>query len=111
MSGSDIVTGTLELLILKTLDGGALHGYAIGKAIKGRSSDILRIGENILYPALHRLEARKDLNCAWGVTSTGREAKIYRITPKGRRRLAKESERWMARSQAAFLILSGNDAG
>ncbi len=111
MSGSDIVTGTLELLVLKTLAGGPLHGYAIGKAIKGRSSDILRIGENILYPALHRLEARKDISGAWGVTSTGREAKIYRITPKGRRRLEKESERWMARSQAALLILSENDAG
>ena len=110
MSGSDIVTGTLELLVLKTLAGGPLHGYAIGKAIKARSSDILRIGENILYPALHRLEARKDIGGAWGVTSTGREAKIYRISPKGRRRLEKESERWVARSQAALLILSGSDA-
>ncbi len=109
MSGSDIVTGTLELLVLKTLEGVPLHGYAVGKAIKGRSSDILRIGENILYPALHRLEARKDIRGAWGVTSTGREAKIYHITPKGRRKLERESERWMTRTQAALLILSGND--
>ena len=89
------------------LQMGSLHGYAIGKAIKGRSSDILRIGENILYPALHRLEARGDVRGAWGVTDTGREAKIYRITAKGRKGLAKESERWMARSQAALRILSG----
>lgn len=109
MSRSDIVSGTLELLVLKTLSSGPLHGYAIGKAIKRESEDVLRIGENILYPALHRLEDRGDLKGSWGKTPSGRDAKIYRLTPKGAARLEREAERWMARSRAALQILSGED--
>ena len=107
MSGSDIVTGTLELLVLKTLSHGPLHGYAIGKAIKRESHDVLRIGENVLYPTLHRLEARGDLDGEWGKTSSGREAKIYELTSAGRNRLRSESATWIARSEAALRILGG----
>lgn len=107
MGSSDIVSGTLDLLILKTLDGGPLHGYAIGKAIKRASADVLRIGENVLYPALHRLAERGDLVGAWGTTASGREAKVYTLTVKGRRRLERESARWVARSAAALQILEG----
>ncbi len=108
MGGSDIVTGTLELLVLKTLAVGRLHGYAIGRAIRERSAHVLKVGENVLYPALHRLEARGDVRADWGTTDTGREARFYRLTPRGRTRLRREAERWLARSEAARAILKGD---
>jgi PadR family transcriptional regulator len=108
MGGSDIVTGTLELLVLKTLADGRRHGYAIGRTIREQSADVLRVGENVLYPALHRLEARGDVRADWGTTETGREARFYRLTAKGRTRLRREAERWIARSEAARAILEGN---
>lgn len=108
MGASDIVSGTLELLVLQILADGPRHGYSIGKEIKRRSEDLLRIGENVLYPALHRLEARGDLSARWGTTPRGREAKIYRLLAPGRRRLERERERWLARSGAATRILTGS---
>ncbi len=106
MSNADIVAGTLDLLVLKVLSQGPLHGYAIAKSIRRDSEEVLRVGDNTLYPALHRLEARGDLSGAWGRTSTGREARIYTLTPRGEKRLAKESARWMERSRAALRMLS-----
>ena len=102
MSNSDIVSGTLDLLILKTLADEPLHGYGIA------SADVLRIGDNVLYPALHRLADRGDLSGRWGTTASGREARIYRLTRKGKARLARESARWMERSEAALRILGGD---
>ncbi len=107
MGASDIVSGTLELLVLQVLADRPLHGYAIGQEIKRQSADVLRIGENVLYPALHRLEDRGDLSAKWGRTPRGREAKIYTLRAQGRRRLERDRERWLSRSDAATQILRG----
>ena len=94
MAGSDLFVGTLDLLILKALSGGSLHGYAIGRWIRESTSDRLQIQEGVLYPALHRLERRGLLDEEWGVTETNREAKFYRLTAEGRRELRKQTVQW-----------------
>jgi PadR family transcriptional regulator len=110
MSGSDIVTGTLELLILKTLERGTLHGYGIGRAIGDGSGRVLRVSESVLYPALHRLESRGHLTAQWRVSDTGREARFYALTRKGRNRLQRDGQRWIERSEAVLAILAGGRA-
>ena len=105
MSGSDLFTGTLDILILRTLRGGGLHGYAIGKAIRDRSAGVLAVEEGALYPALHRLEGKRLLEGEWGRTETGRRAKFYRLTPSGRGHLERESARWLEYSGAVAAIL------
>ena len=109
MSGSDLFTGTLDILILRTAQGGALHGYAIGKAIRDGSEGVLTVDEGALYPALHRLERKGLLESAWGRTDTGRRAKFYRITEQGLTHLETEATRWSAFSGAVSTILG--DAG
>jgi len=91
---SDLYTGTLDLLILKALQWGPLHGYAICRWIRDRTGDVLSIQEGALYPALHRLEARRLLLEHWGESETGREAKFYRLSAAGRRHLKSEIKRW-----------------
>jgi transcriptional regulator len=94
MPGSDLFTGTLEILALKALTWGPRHGYAIGRWIRETTGEALDIQEGALYPALHRV-ARKGLVAEeWGLTDTGREAKFYALTPAGRKHLAAESKRW-----------------
>jgi len=105
MSGSDLFTGTLDLLILRTVLGDPLHGYAIGKALREGSDGILSVEEGALYPALHRLERRGQLESAWGRTDTGRRAKFYRVTEAGRAHLTAESRRWEEFSGAVATIL------
>ena len=105
MSGSDLFTGTLDILILRTLDGGALHGYAIGRAIRDASEGVLSVEEGSLYPALHRLEGRGLLEAEWGRTDTGRRAKFYRVTTAGVEHVERESARWVAYSGAVAAIL------
>ena len=105
MSGSDILTGTLDLVILKVLEAEALHGYGIGRKLERISGGELSIGEGVLYPALHRLEERKLLRARWGKTETGRKAKFYALTARGTRELAKKSENWGRKSRAAMAIL------
>ena len=107
MSGSDLFTGTLDILILRTVVAGPLHGYAIGKAIREGSSGVLAVDEGALYPALHRLEGRGLLESAWGRTETGRRAKFYQVTGTGRSHLATEAARWSAFSGAVSGILEG----
>ena len=94
MSGSDLFTGTLDILILRTLEHGPLHGYAIGRAIRDASEGVLSVEEGALYPALHRLEGRGLLVAEWGRTDTGRRAKFYELTSAGRKRLAAQSREW-----------------
>lgn len=94
MSGSDLFTGTLELLILRILSGEGLHGYAVGLRLRAWSDDILSVEEGVLYPALHRLERRGFLRAHWGKTDTGRRAKFYEISDEGRAALQRERERW-----------------
>ncbi|MDF2773242.1 MAG: transcriptional regulator, PadR-family [Geminicoccaceae bacterium] len=94
MAGSDLFTGSLDLLILKAVSWGPLHGYAIGRWIRQSTSDVLNIQEGALYPALHRLERKGLLEEEWGFTETNREAKFYRLTPAGRKHLRQEVARW-----------------
>jgi len=105
MSGSDLFTGTLDILILRTLEVAPLHGYAIGRAIRERSEGVLSVEEGALYPALHRLEGKDLLEAEWGKTDTGRRAKFYRLTAEGVEHLQSESERWAEFSGAVSTIL------
>src|SRR5215204_2626984 len=105
MAGSDLYTGTLELLILKAVSWGPRHGYAIGRWIRETTRDTLVVQEGALYPALHRLERRGLLSEEWGVSDTGREAKFYTMTPEGRQHLGSEIERWTTHSRAVTLAL------
>ncbi len=107
MSGSDLFTGTLDILILKILKTDALHGYGIGRWIRENSNGVLNVEEGALYPALHRLERRGFLEAEWGRTDTGRRAKFYCLTKGGRRALEDESARWSEYSGAVSAILSG----
>ena len=85
---------TLDMLILKTLSRGPLHGYTIAESIEQRSDEVLRVEEGALYPALHRLELRGLLDSEWGVSENNRRAKYYRLTPAGRKHLAEEAAQW-----------------
>jgi len=105
MSGSDLFTGTLDILILRTLEAAPLHGYAIGRSIREGSDGVLAVEEGALYPALHRLEGRGLLEAEWGKTDTGRRAKFYRLTSEGTAHLSRESERWAEYSGAVTAIL------
>ena len=102
---SDLVQGTLDLLILRTLSTGPRHGWAIAKRIQQVSSDVLQVTQGSLYPALHRLEQQGWLKGAWDETDTGRQAKIYSLTPAGRRQLARELETWDRLSAAIRVVL------
>lgn len=94
MAGSDLYTGSLDLLILKAVSWGPLHGYAIGRWIRQSTDLALQIQEGALYPALHRLERQGHLDEAWGLTDTNREAKFYKLTRSGRQHLQHELGRW-----------------
>jgi PadR family transcriptional regulator PadR len=105
MAGSDLYIGTLDVLILKALSWGPMHGYGIGRWIRQTTEDVLTVQEGALYPALHRLQRRGWLDEEWGVTETGREAKYYRLSPAGRRQLRSEVERWRAYARAVSAAL------
>ena len=110
MAGSDLYIGTLDVLILKALSWGPMHGYGIGRWIRQTTEDVLAVQEGALYPALHRLHRRGWLDDEWGVTETGREAKYYRLTPVGRRQLRSEVERWRAYARAVSAALDAAPA-
>lgn len=110
MAGSDLYVGTLDVLILKALSWGPMHGYAIGRWIRQTTEDVLAVQEGALYPALHRLHARGWLADEWGLTDTGREAKYYRLTPVGRRQLRAEVARWQAYARAVTAALEASPA-
>jgi PadR family transcriptional regulator, regulatory protein PadR len=105
VKSGDLLQGTLDLLILRTLRTGSLHGYAIAEQIHQRSDDVLRVEEGALYPALHRLELRGLLESEWGVSGNNRRAKYYRLTAAGKRELAVEAELWRRLSAAVTRIL------
>ena len=90
----DLIPGTLDMLILKALSRGAMHGYAIAQFIETASGDVLRVEEGALYPALHRLEVRGLLRAEWGASENNRRAKFYRLTTIGRRALDAEAAYW-----------------
>ena len=102
---SDLIQGTLDLLILKTLSLEPKHGWAIAKRIQQVSRDALQITQGSLYPALHRLEQQGWIKAQRGLTETGREAKFYGLTPAGRKQLARELESWDRLSNAIGLVV------
>lgn len=92
---SDILQGTLSLLVLRVLEaGGRMHGYALSNHIKRASAELLRVEEGSLYPALHRMEQSGWVEAEWGVTEKGRRARFYSLTPEGEKQLALERESW-----------------
>ena len=105
MSGSDLFTGTLDILVLRALRGGPLHGYGIGRLLRDGSKGVLDVEEGALYPALHRLAKRGLIEPEWGTTDTGRRAKFYTLTDSGREHLAEETSRWRAFSGAVSRLL------
>jgi PadR family transcriptional regulator, regulatory protein PadR len=101
----DLLQGTLDLLILKSLVRGAMHGYGVAEWIHASSQDVLRVEEGALYPALHRLELRGLLSAKWGISDNNRRAKFYALTASGRKQLAQETEYWRRMSGAVARIL------
>ena len=109
MSGSDLFTGTLDMVVLQSLAEGPRHGYAIGKWIRDNSGGVLSVGEGALYPALHRLQTKDLLVPEWRKTESGRRAKFYSLTLDGRKQLAGEAKRWSDYAGAVSAIMG--DAG
>jgi len=108
---SDLPQGTLDLLILKVVEVGPVHGYAIAQRLEQVSRGLIQVPEGSLYPALHRLENRGLLAADWKETETGREAKFYRLTRKGRKQLETESASWQRLIDAIALVLGMANEG
>jgi len=102
---SDLLQGTLDMLILKIVALGPVHGYGISLRIRQISKDVLQVQQGSLYPALHRLEKRGWLDADWGESDNGRQAKFYRLSAKGRKQLAAEQSNWDRLSEAVHLIM------
>jgi PadR family transcriptional regulator len=107
----DLLQGTLEFLILKTLSWGPMHGFAIGRWIRSATDDALEIEEGALYPALHRMERRGWISADWGVTENNRRAKYYEITRLGREQLRREESSWKRYVVAVSKIMAAARAG
>ena len=105
MSKTDLPQGTLDLLILKVVALGPIHGYAIAQRLQQVSRDVVQVPQGSLYPALHRLENRCLLKADWQATDTGREAKFYTLTRKGRAQLEAEAASWQRLTAAVGLVL------
>ena len=105
MAGSNLFTGTLDLLMLQTLKWGPKHGYGIGKWIDERTEGAVDLDESALYPALHRLEKKGLVKGSWGETDTGRRARFYQLTKKGWKALQKETARWEEHAGAVYAVL------
>jgi len=106
----ELLKGTLDLLILKTLEIGPMHGYAIARAIEAATEQALQIEEGSLYPALYRMTTRELLRFEWGLSAGNRRIKSYRLTPKGRRRLKLEQANWGQFTQAVARVLGEQPA-
>ncbi len=103
--GKDQLQGALDLLILKMLARGPLHGYGLAQRIQQVSEEALRVEEGSLYPALHRMEQLEWIEAEWKATENGRRAKYYKLTPQGRKQLAREQENWSRITGAVSKIL------
>ena len=106
---SDLPQGTLDLLILKVVALGPLHGYAIAQRLQQMSRDVVQVTQGTLYPALHRLENRGFLAADWKLSDTGREAKFYRLTAKGKKHLGAEAASWHRLTEAVGFILETSE--
>src|SRR6202451_1844950 len=105
----DLLQGTLDLLILRTLLGGAAHGHAIARYIQRTSEELLQVETGSLYPALHRLEAKGWIEADWSLSEKGKRARFYRLTRLGRKQLVTERSKWEAFSRAMGLVLKPVD--
>jgi PadR family transcriptional regulator PadR len=108
-SSADLLQGTLDLLILRTLALGPMHGWGIAQRIQQISKDVLQIGQGSLYPALHRLEYKGWIKAEWGASENNRRAKYYSLTPEGQGQLEAERNNWERMAEAIALVL--NQAG
>ena len=106
----DLLQGTLDMLILRTLQWGALHGYGIAQTIRAQSQEVLKVETGSLYPALQRLEKRGWVKSEWRQTAANQRAKYYRLTPKGKKQLLHEQSRWTELVSAIGRILSPSPA-
>jgi PadR family transcriptional regulator PadR len=111
MKQIDLLQGTLDLLVLKTLSAGPMHGYRIAARIRQLSDEVLRIEEGSLYPALYRLEQKGVIESEWGVSDQNRQAKFYRLTRKGRHEMEAEAESWDRLSTAVARVLKAIEQG
>jgi PadR family transcriptional regulator PadR len=107
-SRSDLLQGTLDVLILKTLSPGAMHGWGISQRIQQLSEDVLAVNQGSLYPALHRLEEKGWIDAEWGSSENNRKARFYSLTRLGRRQLAEETESWERFAAAVGRVLAAN---
>jgi transcriptional regulator len=103
-----LLQGTLEMLVLKSLLRGPLHGYAVAEWIHQTSQQLLKVEEGALYPALHRLELRGLLKAEWGASENNRRAKFYQLTAEGRKKLSAESQRWARLSAAVAFVMQAS---
>ena len=103
----DLLQGTLDLLVLRTLADEPLHGWGIAKRLRERTADVLQVGQGSLYPALYRLEERGWVSAEWGTSPEGRRAKFYRLTAAGCRQLGAERAQWQLFAGAVDLVLRG----
>ncbi len=104
-SSPDLLQGTLDLMVLKTVSWGPMHGYAIARWLQQVTDDVLRVEEGSLYPALHRLEERGWISAEWGTSENNRRAKFYRLTAAGRRQLGTQSSTWGLYADAVAKVL------
>ena len=102
---SDLLQGTLDLLILTTLSRDPMHGWGIAKRIQASSKDVLSVGQGSLYPALHRLEQQGWITASWQESEFGRSAKVYALTREGKKQLARELENWDRLSSAVRMVI------
>jgi PadR family transcriptional regulator len=102
----DLLQGTLDMLVLRTLQWGPRHGHGIGQAIRAQSDDLLRVETGSLYPALHRLVRRRWLKAEWGISEANQRAKYYRLTATGKAQLLRERDKWSQLVHAIGLILN-----
>jgi PadR family transcriptional regulator len=101
----DLLQGTLDVLVLKTLSWGSMHGYAVARWIRETTRDRLQIEEGALYTSLHRMEKRGWVEAEWGLSENNRKAKFYQLTPAGRKQLRAKSEAWTSYAEAVFAVL------
>src|SRR5712692_3882381 len=101
----DLLQGTLDLLILRTLQAGPMHGWAVSERIQQISQEVLQVNQGSLYPALHRLEHQGWIKAEWGISDLGRRARVYRLTASGRKQLEVESETWARMAGAIGRVL------
>jgi len=105
MADNNLLQGTLDLLILRTLEKGPMHGWAISERIQQISEDVLRVNQGSLYPAMHRLEHEGWIKAEWGISELGRRARFYQLTAAGRKQLERETQNWDRLANAIGRVL------